>query len=115
MQGGSTPFHVVQPTEKWKVRRVRIELTTLGLWDLRPANCAIAAHAESIIGMKNEVDTILNTHCIPPYQYQNSPLSCCGRASLFCVWVQFPGPHTVQGAAVKECALRAYAAYSCSF
>ena len=102
MQGGSTPFHVVQPTGKWKVRRVRIELTTLGLWDLRAANCAIAAHAESIIGMKNEVDTILNTHCIPPYQYQNSPLSCCGRASLFCVWVQFPGPHTVQGAAVKE-------------
>ena len=109
------PFHVVQPKDKWKVRRVRIELTTLGLWDLRAANCAIAAHAESIIGMRNEVDTILNTHCIPPYQYQNSPLSCCGRASLFCVWVQFPGPHTVQGAAVKECALRAYAAYSCSF
>jgi hypothetical protein len=66
MQGGSTPFHVVQPTEKWKVRRVRIELTTLGLWDLRAANCAIAAHAKSIIWMTDEVDTILNTHCIPP-------------------------------------------------
>ena len=26
-----------------KMRQVRIELTTLGLWDLRAANCAIAA------------------------------------------------------------------------
>ena len=26
-----------------KMRRVRIELTTLGLWDLRATNCAIAA------------------------------------------------------------------------
>ena len=114
MQGGSTPFHVVQPTGKWKVRRVRIELTTLGLWDLRAANCAIAAHAKSIIWMTDEVDTILNTHCIPPCQYQNSPLSLAVPQAFLCVG-SIPGGHTVQGAAVKEWALRAYAAYPCSF
>ena len=63
------PCHVVQRADQWKVRRVRIELTTLGLWDLRAANCAIAAHAELIIHMIDAVGTILNTHhsTSPPY------------------------------------------------
>ena len=87
---------------------------TLGLWDLRAANCAIAAHAKSIIWMTDEVDTILNTHCIRPDSTKTPPYPFAVTQAFLCVG-SIPGGHTVQGAAVKEWALRAYAAYPCSF
>jgi hypothetical protein len=36
-----------------KMRQVRIELTTLGLWDLRAANCATAAMLKSLVNRYN--------------------------------------------------------------
>ncbi len=43
------------------MRQVRIELTTLGLWDLRAANCATAAYLQRVLNERPEQFITVNS------------------------------------------------------
>ena len=61
------------------MRQVRIELTTLGLWDLRAASCATAAPDQKGQPCKK---------CSPNYRWQ-----LCGRREIPDLMVSFAGAH----------------------